>query len=231
MCAMGYEVEYRGVIRCDPVLTPGQRGWLHRLGDDRQHVPGDVNAVPPGVPGYWCPWRPTRSGHLALEDYPTKEHMPGEWLRWLVEHGPWRGRPPALRGRIHAVGRSPGDEWRLRVRGQRITVERDRIPCAACWMNCRQQCAPGAAYRFGHPDPAGNVALDALDEEAHRRLLDENEDRCLRVGFRPVQESVEVVWPPPPGSPPPVPPFQVLMLAALERAGQTGFEAQARIVL
>lgn len=48
---MGYEVEYRGVVRCDPVLTPEQRGWLRELGETRQHVPGDVNGVLDGVPG------------------------------------------------------------------------------------------------------------------------------------------------------------------------------------
>lgn len=226
---MGYEVEYRGVVRCDPVLTREQRGWLRRLREERQHVPGDVNAVPPGVPGYWCPWRPARAGHLALEDHPTKEHMPGEWLRWLVEYGPWEGRPPALRGVVHAFGRAPGDRWRLRVREERMAVERDVMPCVACWLNCRDQCAPGAAYRFDHPDPVGNGPLDGPTDEAYAELLRRDKARCRRRGFRPLQDVVDVVLPPPAGSPPPVPPFQERVAALLEQAGATGFEAQARI--
>lgn len=226
---MGYEVEYRGIVRCDPVLTVGQRGWLRWLGDQRQHVPDEVNAVPAGVPGYWCPWRPTGEGHLALEDHPTKEHMPGEWLRWLVEHGPWRGRPPTVRGVVHAFGRAPGDRWRLHVRGERITVERDVLPCAACWLNCREQCAPGAAYRFEHPDPVARGPLGSLTEDEHEALLDRDQERCRAVGFRPLQDAIDVVWPPPPGSSPPVPPFQVLLQAALDDAGMSGFEAQARV--
>lgn len=112
-----------------------------------------------------------------------------------------------------------------------MVVERDRVPCAVCWLNCREQCAPGAAYRFTHPDPVGNAAPGDLDTMEREGLLDEYEDQCVRVGFRPVEESVEVVWPPPPGSPPPLPPFQTVMEELLRDAGLSGFEAQKRLVL
>lgn len=226
---MGYEVKYRDEIRCTPPLGAAQRRWLRRLAETRQHETGDVNAVPDGVPGYWCPWLPTRGGHLAMPQYPTKEHMPGEWLRWLLDHGPWDGAAPQLRGTVHAKGHAYGDEWRLVVDGDRMVVQRDRIPCAACWLNCRELCAPGAAYRFTHPEPVGNAGLGSLTEEEHDRLLDDNEERCTAYGFRPVEAAVEVVWPPPPGSPPPLPPFQILLSDVLARAGIEGMEAQARL--
>lgn len=174
---MGYEVEYRGEIRCDPPLTAPERRWLRGFGDLRHHAPGDVNAVAQGMPGYWCPWAPTPDGHLSLPEWPTKEHMPGEWLRWLAD-SVWCGdravadpalkgvmREHRLRGVVHAVGRASGDEWRLVVDGQAMTVERRRMPCVSCWLNCRELCAPGAAYRFTHPSPMANMALGDLTPE------------------------------------------------------------------
>jgi hypothetical protein len=204
---MGYDVEYTGTIKLDPPLSAGERAAVRRLADQRQHEPGDVNRIPDGMPGYWFPWTATRRGHLKPPAWPDRSGMLPEWLRWLPDAV--LGRPTRMQGRVHARGRAPGDEWRLVADTDRLVVERDRLPCPACWLNCLTLVPPSAAYRFRHPEPDGNLDIETLTGELHSGLLERYEARCLDFGFSPVERSLDVVWPPPPGSPPPVPPFQV----------------------
>ncbi len=253
---MGYDVEYRGVIHCDPALDAQERRWLHDWERTRHHVEGDVNAVRSDLPGYWCPWEPTRSGHLTLPEE-VRCHSPGEWLRWLVDSstaqrpGPDGSglHPRRMTGVVQARGRAPGDEWRLvvdldparaarsaepvadrgRTDGDRLVVERDQLPCPPCWIGVREMVEPSAAYRFAHPEAVGNADIEAVDDAAHTELLNRYADRCAVESWRPVVSTVEVVWPPPAGSPPHLPPFQMALQSLLDGAGLGGFTASARL--
>lgn len=230
---MGYDISYEGVVRIDPPLGDDERALLNTAAAQRHHLPGDVNALVPGLAGYWMPWTATARGHLAPPNHPNRTGMLAEWLRWLAVHLTGEVAHPLLsgiagdhdlRGTVTGTGRAPGDQFRIVVDGANVWVERDRMPCPACWLNCQTMVPPSAAHAFEHPEPDGNLDVGALDAGLHEELLSRYETVCFEAGFVPTRRRVEVQWPPPPGAPPPGPavPAQGRRTAGRVRHAATG---------
>ena len=233
---MGYDIDYEGLIRVDPPLTANEIRVLNEFCDTRQHEADDINGVVPGLPGYWCPWSATDDGHLVPPAYPCRSGMLPEWLVWLSDYlagtvdrpelsGIGSGR--TVYGKVLGFGRAPGDEFRIVAAADGVHVQRARMPCPACWVNCKQMVPPSATHRFTHPEPEGN--LDDVTSERHGELLDKYEALCLSGAFVPVETRVDAVWPMPPGSPPPIPPFQVAFSELLAGTDLPQPEMQAKI--
>jgi hypothetical protein len=237
---VGYDVDYEGVIRLDPPLSRREQKALNRFADTRHHAADDVNELIPELPGYWCTWTATKRGHLQPPAYPDRSGMLAEWLVWLRDHLIGAavhsqldgiGAERVVQGTVLGEGRAPGDQFRIVANAAGVFVERDRMPCPACWLNCKAMVPPSAAYAFTHPEAEGNIDPHTLNRDMHEELLARYETRCFSVDFRPVEQRIPASWPMPPDSPPPLPPFQLKFAALMAASDLPQPEFQARIRL
>jgi hypothetical protein len=103
---MGYTTDFIGHIDIDPPLNEHEMQYLIAFSKTRHcERPGgeyavagnpyvcedglsteQLNAVPPGQPGYWCHWEPCWDGCCLSFNGNEKFYQPVRWLTYLVEH-------------------------------------------------------------------------------------------------------------------------------------------------
>lgn len=206
---MSYDTIFTGTLHVDPPLNDAEQRFLCGLHPGRETGTGLAQRLG-GDPMPWSVWEPVDGGAglRVLDGYNIDRRVP-EWLRYLLDHvlGPGAtcagqrrfrsfGFDHLVTGVLEAQGRVDGDRWRLVAdEDGGLWVEREQLPCPACWHGGVLQCqVRSAAYDFVHPDPRGNLPTGwwpEWDEGDEARW----EEDCLAGRFRPPCTRLPVVWP------------------------------------
>lgn len=160
---MGYTTDFSGEIKVEPPLNEHERTYLQKFAETRRmhrergpYYVGaggfmgqshdsdvrDYNSPPPGQPGLWCQWVPSRDGEFIEWDGGEKFYSSEEWMAYIIDHFLKPGAAASksgdtqfdgftfdhvCNGVINAQGEDSEDVWRLVVHNNKVTTQTPNV--------------------------------------------------------------------------------------------------------